>query len=64
MGLIFRIQIKNASKCKSQLKKISKEEYKVDPNSNVGPAPKRAIWHFPSADWTKARISSRASGLR
>ena len=25
----------------------------MDQNSNTGPAPKRAIWHFWSADWHK-----------
>ena len=33
--------------------KISKKESKMDQNSNTGPAPKRAIWHFWSADWHK-----------
>ena len=42
-GLTFRIQIKNASKCKSWLIKTLKNESKVDQNSNAGPTPKRAI---------------------
>ena len=55
-GLIFRIQIKNASKCKSQLKKTSKKESKVDQNSNMSPAPKMSIQHSWSANWHKLKV--------
>ena len=34
-------------------KKTSKNESKLDQNSNVGSAPKKAIWHSWSADWHK-----------
>ena len=50
-GLAFRIRIKNASKCNSQLKNPQKKESKLDRNSNVGSTPKRAIRHSWSANW-------------
>ena len=38
------------SKCKSRLKKTLKKESKINQNPNEGPAPKRAIQHFWSAN--------------
>ena len=48
--LIFKIQIKNASKL---AKKSSKNESKLEQNSIAGLAPKRAIQHSWSANWPK-----------
>ena len=59
--LIFKIRIKNASRCNSRLKNPKKKESKLDQNSNASLAPKRACrhsWsadcHMASADWPKS----------
>ena len=64
--LIFRIWIKNTSKCNSWLKKPQKNESKSKQNWKGGSAPKRAWWHswsadrhFLSADWPKCLARPR-----
>ena len=49
-GLIFRIQIKNASKCKSRLKKPQKRSPKWTKTQTRARHPKGP---FPSANWHK-----------
>ena len=65
-GLIFRIQIKNTTRCNSWLNNPQKKESKLDQNSNADLAPKRAIWHswsvdqhMASANWPKCSTQPR-----
>ena len=44
-------------------KETSKQESKVDQNSNASPAPKRAIRHFLSANWHKCNARPEGSWI-
>ena len=64
MSLIFGIWIKNASKCKSQLKKPQKRSPKWTKTQTQGRHPKGPFGTFQVPIGTNAGHGSRALGLR